>query len=134
MIQFEVTENSFLQKVRKDIYGRATFVNPDFKSLVEAKTNAKEVIKVCYLFAPSREDYLTIIKDFSKVTFPNIIDGTLSNYTSPLPISQMLNDKTELDKWQKQSYRIVIQVLNPIDPTFTFYLYTVNGVVKKIGK
>lgn len=134
MLEFEVTENGFLQKVRKDIYGRATFVSPNFKDLVEAKTNAKEVIKVCYLFAPTREDYLKMIKDFSKVSFPKLIDGTLSNYNSPLPLSKLLADKDEMVKWQKQAYRIVIQVLNPIDPTFTFYIYTVNGKVTKIGK
>lgn len=134
MLQFEVTENGFLQKVRKEIYGRATFVIPDFKTLVEAKTNAKEVVKVSYVLSPIREDYLTMIKDFSKVKFVNIIDGTFSNYTSPLPINQMLSDKEELEKWQRQSYRIVIQIINPIDPTFSIYLYTVNGLVKKIGK
>lgn len=130
----QYTTSDILIKVKKDIYGRATFTSPNFNEMVNAKTSAKERIKVCYVFHPPKEAYLEMIKDFTKVEFPNLIDGTGSNYVSLLPVAELLSNKEELEKWQKQSYRIVIQVNNPVDPTFPFYIYPVNGKVSKIGK
>jgi hypothetical protein len=130
----QVYLGSNFKEVRKDIFGYVSFSDIGINSLLINNKTEKEKVKVCYFYTPSKYEHFKIMKDFKSVEFMDILDGTDSSYIPDCNIKDLANNLEELEKWQREAYRIVIQVSNPVNPEQPYYLYTVNGKVQKIGK